>query len=53
MNEEPIFSVMFYVGTVGKELMAADKTAADSSAAKAIANVKMIVLSWPADAFQF
>mmetsp|Transcript_22908 Transcript_22908/g.51155 ORF Transcript_22908/g.51155 Transcript_22908/m.51155 type:complete len:99 (-) Transcript_22908:44-340(-) len=36
MNEEHLYSVMVYAGTVGKELMGSDKAAADTSAAKAI-----------------
>mmetsp|Transcript_14734 Transcript_14734/g.30433 ORF Transcript_14734/g.30433 Transcript_14734/m.30433 type:complete len:101 (+) Transcript_14734:131-433(+) len=37
MNEEHLYSVMVYAGTVGKELlMGSDKVAADTSAAKAI-----------------
>eukprot|EP00534_Pseudo-nitzschia_fraudulenta_P011958 CAMPEP_0201215476 /NCGR_PEP_ID=MMETSP0851-20130426/188989_1 /ASSEMBLY_ACC=CAM_ASM_000631 /TAXON_ID=183588 /ORGANISM="Pseudo-nitzschia fraudulenta, Strain WWA7" /LENGTH=109 /DNA_ID=CAMNT_0047504945 /DNA_START=323 /DNA_END=652 /DNA_ORIENTATION=+ len=40
MNEEHLYSVMVYAGTVGKELMGSDKAAADTSAAKAIADLK-------------
>ena len=35
MDEDHLYSVMVYAGTVGKELMGSDKAAADTSAAKA------------------
>ncbi len=37
MDEDHLYSVMVYAGTVGKELMGSDKAAADTSAAKASA----------------